>query len=70
MNLTRKKIKITSSGKKRSQTTGADFVQMLLLKTMSLKTLNDQEPPHGHTTTPVTDVFLQTEQNLSVCMVG
>ena len=36
MNLT---IKITLSGKKRSRSTGPDFVQMLPLQTMSLRTI-------------------------------
>ena len=37
MNLTQKKIKMTPSGKKRSGSTGMDFVQMLPLKTISLR---------------------------------
>ena len=37
MNLTHKTFKITSSGKKRSRSTGPYFVQMFALKTMSLK---------------------------------
>jgi hypothetical protein len=42
-----KQFKIILPGKKQSQTTGADFVRMLPLKTMSLRTINDQGKDEG-----------------------